>query len=133
MLCYLAQHLLLQAASSPGELAPSIWTDAGQAGQSSAAAAPLFSFPTPSLSSGSTPRIKGGLAPPPGFANLPQPPPRALADSELPSVDSFLPEELLGRKHSRLALWQGQGDRDVGLSGAEQLPGFRDLGPSLAV
>ena len=116
----------MQAPTS-GELTPSIWTEPGQAGQASAASS-LFSFPQPSPSSHDTPRIQGNLPPPPGFG-LPQ---HVTANGDLPSVDSFLPAELQGRKHSRLALWQGLGDQDAGLSGSERLPSFRDLGPSLA-
>ena len=87
----------------------------------------LFSFPAVSSSSHDTPRIKG-LAPPPGFSS-----PQHAANGDVPSLESFLPPDLLGRKQSRLAMWQGQGDRDAGLSGAEHLPSLRDLGPSLAV
>ena len=122
------------------DIAPSIWTDTANGGQPSATA-PLFSFPALSSSSAhDTPRIKGSTAPPPGFSRpLGSAPPGYSASGLGPSAsaDSFLPAELLGRKQSRLAMWQGLQDVDsmsMSMDGhPTHYPLLRDLGHKLAM
>lgn len=128
---------LSSAWSQPaGDIAPSIWTDTANGGQPSATA-PLFSFPALSASSAhETPRIKGSMAPPPGFGRpLGNPPPGYTANGL--SADSFLPAELSGRKQSRLAMWQGLQDVDslnMSMDGhPTHLPLLQDLGRKLAM
>ena len=129
----------LQPASS--DIAPSIWTDTANGGQPSATA-PLFSFPAlASSSSHETPRIKGSVAPPPGFHSRPHgnPPPGYSVGGPAKdlSADSYLPAELLGRKQSRLAMWQGLQEGEGFSYGGDlhptQLPMLRDLGHTLAM